>query len=248
MSLREKLRIPSNKEFGYYELKKVKEKYPDEDIDGFVDELMELVDSGIYNKLFNVYINWEEPVPLNSPRSNEIALESSLLVLASQNLKNKPFKFSSDLIDYSTFYFFLPFLEWVYSMHLGRRLISEDVAILFRSDIAEKITLNLLYFDKAQNKVEITPEFFQSLSKLKWIDRKTKNLSSKLENVLGFFAFEEQGMNENSFIVRQKRVILFLAGCSAVKKGKNVINTQDIILAYRTFFKIIRTDISKIID
>lgn len=96
MSLREKLQIPSNKEFGYYELKKLKEEYPDEDIDALVDELMNLIDSGIYENLFEVYLGWRKPVPLDSPLNNEIALESSILVLASENLRNKPFKFMSD--------------------------------------------------------------------------------------------------------------------------------------------------------
>jgi hypothetical protein len=89
MSFREKLRIPSNRDFGYYELKKLKAKYPNVDVDGFVDDLMDVIDSGLYEKLFDVYVNWDEPVPLDSPLSNEIAFESPILVLASKNLRKK---------------------------------------------------------------------------------------------------------------------------------------------------------------
>jgi hypothetical protein len=247
VSFREKLKIPSNKDFGYYELKKLKNNYPEVNIDNFCTELTSVLDSGIYNSLFEAYIGWEEPVKLTDDDTTDIAIESPILVLASKNLTNKPSKFSPDLINYSTFYFFLPFLEWVYSLYLGRTLNSKDVKILFKSHIAEKIALNLLNFDKVENSDEINMEFFIKLKKINWKDNRTKEFYKKTKKLIGFFAFEKHGDNEYSFIVRQKRIILFLAACSAVKNGESVITIDDIILAYKTLFKIIKTDISKLI-
>jgi len=94
-------------------------------------------------------------------------------------------------------------------VYLGRQLTLEDVLILFKSNIPEKIALNLLDFDTNQSKAEINPEFFQSLRKLTWKNSETKDFYKRTENLFGFFAFEEQGMKENSFILRQKRVIWF---------------------------------------
>lgn len=105
----------------------------------------------------------------------------------------------------------------------------------------------MLDFDTNQSKAEINPEFFQSLRKLTWKNSETKDFYKRTENLFGFFAFEEQGMKENSFILRQKRVIWFFAGCAAVNNGRNTINIEDIILAYRTLFKVIETDLSKLI-
>jgi hypothetical protein len=132
-------------------------------------------------------------------------------------------------------------------MSLGRKLDLKDVKILFTSTIPEKIALNLLDFDKVKNNNEVTPEFFNSLKELKWENNKIKDFYKRTEKLSGFFIFREEDMKENSFIVHQKRIIIFLAGCSAVKKGESVINIDDIILAYETLFKIIRTDISKLI-
>jgi len=58
---------------------------------------------------------------LLSDMSKKIAAKNNLLIFAHENLRNIPIKFLSDLIDYDTFYFFFPFLEWVYSMYLGRQ-------------------------------------------------------------------------------------------------------------------------------
>jgi len=213
-----------------------------------MDELINLIDSGVFKNLFDVFVNWEEPVPLNSEFTYEIAVESPILVLAHQNLNKTRFKFVSDLIDYSIFYYYPPFLEWVYSMYLGRQLTSEDVLILFRSNIPEKIALNLLDFDTTQSKAEITPEFFQNLRNLTWENNKIEGFYTKIQDSIRSLAFEHSSIKVYSFFERQRHVIWFLAGCSAVKNGKGVIGTEDIILAYRTLFKIIKTDISKLIE
>ncbi len=246
MSLRSKI-IPSREKFGYYELKKLKEKFPNEDIDSFMVQLKELVDSGIYSNLFNVYLGWEEPVPLTSSDTGDIAIESPLLVLAYENLNPKPGIFSSDLINYNKFYYFFPFLEWVYSMNLERQLTSKEVIRLFKSSIGEKIVFNLECFDRIDVKPDIEPEFFQKICKIRWKDKKTKDLYSRLERTLRFFGFEEYGLKEAPFNVKQMEIILFLAGCSAVKEERDVIITKDIFTAFRTLFKIIKTDISKLI-
>jgi len=247
MSLIDKFRKPSREDFGDYELNKLRKEYKNENIEVFASSLKYLVDLDIYNNLFEVYSNWEEPVPLLSDETAEIANESSLLVLAYENLSRSP-KLFSELIDYPKFYYLYPFIEWVYSMYLGRRLISEDVKRIFKSDIGERIVFNLEDFDKVEIISEPTPEFFQKLRKLKWKDIKTKKFHSKLEKVLRFFVFENFGFKEGAFIAKQMEIILFLAGCSAVNEGKEKIDENDVIRAYMALFKIIETDISKLID
>lgn len=209
--------------------------------------LMDLINSGVYKRLFDVYVNWEEPVPLLSDNNTEIALESSLLVLAYENLNLKPSIFS-ELIDYNKFYYLFPFLEWIYSMRLERQLESEDVRKIFRSDIGERIVFALDDFDEINETPELTPEFFQKIRKIKWKDRKTKNLYSKLEKTLRFFVFKNFGFKEGIFNAKQMELVLFFAGCSTVNEGKEKIDENNVFTAYRTLFKIIKTDISKFID
>jgi len=239
---------PSRDNFGYYELEKLEKKYQSEDIDLFKNLLMDLVNSGIYSKLFDVYVNWKEPVPLLSDNSTEMALESPLLILAYDNLQRTPRIFFSDLITINNFYYFFPFLEWVYSMYLERQLESDDVRKIFRSGVGERIVFALEDFDRINEIPKLSPGFFQKLRKIKWKDKKTKNLYSKLEKTLRFFVFKNFGFKEGGFNGRQIDIVLFLAGCSAVNEGKDKIDENDVFRAYKTLFKIIKTDISKLID
>jgi len=148
MSLRSRFPKLSHEDHGNIALEHLKKKYKNENIDDVISSLRDLIDSGIYERLFNVYLNWKEPVPLDSARSTEIALESQLLILAYENLTHPPNPFSSRPIDHNAFYSFYPFLELIYSMYLEKQLTSEDVKNLFKSNIGEKITFFLEEFDK----------------------------------------------------------------------------------------------------
>ena len=239
--------MPSRNEIGIYALDKLKKKCCADLLDGFMLDLNSLISSDYYMSLLDVYSNWEEPVPLDSEFSHEIALESEMLVIAVENLKNVPISFLSDLIDYNTFIFFLPFLEWVYSMYLGRQLNADDVRKLFASDFPEKIVFELENFDQTTVNFKTTPEFFQKLRKLKWENRKTKKIHDEMNRIFTLFAFEHYGLKEMSFKVRQDWIILFLSGCSALKENRDKIIIEDVFRAYKTLFKIIGTDISKLI-
>ncbi len=239
--------MPSHSEMGFYGLKKLRNKCSSDLLDEFMDDLHFLIDSNCYINLLNVYSNWEEPVPLDSEFTHDIALESQLLVVGVANLKNVFFKFLSDLIDYDTFIFFLPFLEWVYSMNLGRQLVPNDVRCLFASGLAERILFALEDFDTTNDTFKVTPEFFKKLTKLKWENRKTKKIYNELEKIFSLFTFEHWGTNENLYKVKQQWIVLFLAGCSAIKENRQKIIIEDVFRAYKTLFKIIGTDISKLI-
>ena len=186
--------MPSHNDLGEYGLKKLKKKYSNDLLDDLMADLQFLIDSGYYDTLFKVYIDWKEPVSLLSDISNKIAEKNNFLVFAHENLRNIPVKFLSDLIDYDTFYFFFPFLEWVYSMYLERQLEPDDVERLFSSGVGQKIALNLLNFAKFDKTPEVTSEFFQKLQKLKWENRKTKKIYTELDKIISLFLFKDYGI------------------------------------------------------
>ena len=238
----------SRKDFGNYGLERLKNEYSDIDIDSAINPLLDLVDSGLYSELYVIYRNWNEPVPLDSSETAEIALESQLLVLSYENLTSPHNPFSSHPIDHNVFYSFYPFLEWVYSMYLKRQLTAEDVKSLFKSDIGERITFQLMEFDQNREIPSPTSEFFQKLSKLKWKDKKTHKLNEKLEEMIRFFVFEKFGFKEGSFLAHQHEVNLFLIGCNTIKNNREIITAEDVLIAYKTIFKIIKTDLRAFIN
>ncbi len=239
--------MPSHDDLANYGLERLKKVCYSSDLDELMIELHFLIDSGYYPNLLEIYYNWEEPVPLSSEASSEIVAKNDILIMAIENLKNFPVKFLSDLIDYNTFYFFFPFLEWIYSMYLGRQLQADDVETLFSSNLGEKIIFTLENFDRFEKYAKPTPKFFQELRELKWENKQTKKIYNELNKIASLFIFKEYNFKESSFNIRQEEIVLFLAGCSAVKECRNKIITEDIFRAYKTYFKIIKTDISKLI-
>ncbi|MBU4534240.1 MAG: hypothetical protein KKF16_00045 [Euryarchaeota archaeon] len=51
-----------------------------------------------------------------------------------------------------------------------------------------------------------------------------------------------------NFSATENAFLSFLAGCSAVNDNREKINENDIIRAYKTHYKLLTTDISKLVD
>lgn len=51
-----------------------------------------------------------------------------------------------------------------------------------------------------------------------------------------------------NFPATENAFLLFLAGCSAVNDNREKINENDIIRAYKTYYKLLATDISELVD
>lgn len=237
----------SKKEVGDYALKRLG-KFDIDGLDDLISNLMDLSNSGLFSQLFEVYVDWEDPVDSLDEIAMDMAAEHPFFVFAREYLKKNPFAFFSDLINFSTFFYFYPFLEWLYSLYLGRNLKSEDVKLLFCSGIFERIIFNLEDFDSIEEVPETSKEFFENLKELNWENGKTRKIYRELNLILTCYCLSDSSLKERTFKGKYYEVILFLAGCSAVKNGRNKITVDDVLTAHRTFYKIIRTDISKLIE
>ncbi|PKL66124.1 MAG: hypothetical protein CVV28_12390 [Methanobacteriales archaeon HGW-Methanobacteriales-1] len=136
----------------------------------------------------------------------------------------------------------------IYFMNIGRPLYWEDALNEYFSGLDARLMFGLDKFDELNDVPKPTPDFFQKLGKTQIADKETSDLSMKLkflqmhieEEIFGYnfgdFS-EEYGTTEDLFIQ-------LLAGCSAVHQGRETINSEDVIVAYKTFFKLIKTDIT----
>jgi hypothetical protein len=238
----------SQRGFAEYDLAKLKEKYQIEGLDDLISDLWFLIDLGIYDDLLEVFSNWKEPITPFSDESVEIVANTPLITLAHGNLTHTPAPFRSDLIAYINFNFLYPLLELVYTMNLKRPLKSSDVQKLFYSQIGEKIVFLLEDFDKIKESPQVTPEFFYKIRKLKWQNKEAKKIYKKLRKSVIPLAFNRYGTKEGSLDSEQSMLVPFLAGCNALKHDRGRINTEDVITAYKTLFKIMQTDLSKLIN
>jgi hypothetical protein len=218
-----------------------------EGVKDIVSDLQYLKDN-VYGELFNIFKNWENPISVSTSMHEELQSISPLLTQAVANglTPEKGNVFSSS-IDYFSFYNFYRFMEWIYSMNLGRSLQEEDVKAIFSSDILEKIILGQENFPN----VSTTPfndDFFININEVEWTDKHTEKFFDNLHDLLTSKSFNEMGNREISFKRELKRIVKFLVVCSTVSKGKTYITTIEVVSAYKILFKLIRTDITDLVN
>ena len=80
-------------------------------------------------------------------------------------------------------------------------------------------------------------DHLRSTLKTKKLAKKLVHLKNRLEyNMFGLFKYERLALMEEEFIE-------LIAGCSAVNNDRN-ITKEDIILGYKTYLKLLNTDIT----
>jgi len=219
------------------------------DVKGIISDLQYLLDNGIYDRFFYIFKNWEDPINVSASMHEELQPISPLLTRAVSNgLTPEKGNIFSGSIDYFSFYNFYRFLEWVYSMNLKRYLRKEDVKAIFSSDILEKIILGLENFELVHFTNHFNDSFFNLLKEVKWIDKHTESFFDKLHDLLASKSFDEVGSRERSFQRELKRVVKLLAACNTIDEERIYMTTKDIVIAYKTIFKIIGTNITDLVN
>ena len=213
-----------------------------------ISDMQYLVDSGIYNNFFEIFKNWEDPVTVSTNIQKELQSISPLLTQAVSNgLTPEKSNIFSSYVDYYSFYHLYRFLEWVYSMNLGRNLQEEDLRAIFSSDILEKIILGQENFER-MSPSKLENSFFQDIKEVIWTDKHTEKFFDKLHDLLISKSFNEIGARETAFKRDLKRIAKFLTVCCTVSKGRMYITTIEVISAYKLLFKIMTADIRNLVN
>ena len=215
-----------------------------------VNEIMGLGDSEIYWKYFQATkmggeIN-EQGFELTKDEKQNIRL----INLAYDNLSNPALNIPpiTDLIEFLAFYVMYRIFEDIYHVYKGSKMNHEDKIKILYGKLDERIVFALDKFDEVSNTPEPTAEFFLKLKKVNWKDKKTKKLYGRLHelNSNNFIEKRKPGFI-SKFTATENAFILFLAGCSAVNDGRDKIEQSDVICAYKTYFKLLNTDITKLV-
>ncbi|MBI5680992.1 MAG: hypothetical protein HZC47_08870 [Methanobacterium sp.] len=219
-----------------------------EGLEETVEEIMGLGDSEIYWKYFQafklekVYV---EGVDFKEDEKKNIRL----INLAQENLSNPALNIPSitDLIEFMGFYVIYRIIEDIYYVYIGRKLTHDDLINVFYGKIDEHVIFALDKFDEVSNIPEPSAEFFLKLKKVNWNDKKTKKLYGRLHRISCDIFIEKRRTVSNKFTATENAFLLFLAGCSAVNDDRVEINENDVIRAYKTYFKLLNTDITKLV-
>ncbi|MBI5680405.1 MAG: hypothetical protein HZC47_05900 [Methanobacterium sp.] len=243
----------------YDEFKYIKKDYNNlisdfGDVNGvkeLADEIKGLYDSELYERFFKT---WK----YTDKHHNKVKFieedDKKLRVahLAHENMSHRILIYHPPLTDLITFfevYRMYSFFLDVYQMNTGKELGYEEMKKLHLCKLDEHLIFALDKFDEVTETPEPTAEYFQKLKKIKWKDKKTKKLFGKIHKLHGEIKREKWGMIKSGVLnVSEEKFLLFLAACSAVNNGRDKINMEDILIAYKTYFKLLKTDLPSLVD
>lgn len=230
------------------------------DVDGLdvvLSEIKDMKESGLYIELINAY-RTENNIPKDRVFSLDELLHVRVLRLARDNLRFGGFfatLIARSLITAKQFLSIYSFIEFTYCLRTGKPTNWEDAQNIYFSRLDERIIFALDRFDKVSldELPEPNPEYFQKLRKLKWKNKRTKELYNKLTELmrevmdysLDYSDLIERVQKLSTYRSTEDLFILTIAGCSAVNNGRSKIEAEDVVIAYKTFFKLIKTDVTK---
>ena len=232
-------------------IKRILEELKHADIDGLeeiIQEIKNLKKLGHYERFSKaMHTSW---VP-GAPFTNKVeARGSKLLTLGHDNLlvSLKGLLIKKPIITFSEFSTLYFVLESIYSINLGKTLGSGDLQKLYLSGVDERVTFSLERFDEVEAVSEPTAEFFQKFKKLKWNRNAKESIFKKINNAMYYTGELTKNSPYWGFPADEKAFNILLSGCSAVNGGRDEIGEKDVIRAYKTYFKLMKTDITKLVD
>ncbi|WP_157077727.1 hypothetical protein [Methanobrevibacter curvatus] len=150
-----------------------------------------------------------------------------------------------DTIIFEHFGALISFYTVLMKMKANKDKISEEKKFLF----IEKLMYLLFDFDKKLVFDYIDEKFFHSLKKLKW-DKNAKKLFDKVyyihsEVIRYILGGSLSNIYEYNF-TGNRFTLIFLSACNAVKHDRNRMIEDDVVIAFKTFYKLIHADIDQL--
>jgi hypothetical protein len=227
-------------------------------IDGFgdvkgvkelADEIWGFYDSELYERFVNTYIYTDKNQRIVRFKKED-RRKSKMSKLAFDNM-SMPIIYHpplTDLITFLEFYRIYSFFVDIYITHTGKDPSYQELMKIQLCKLDERLIFALEEFDTIQKTSPPTAEYFQKLKKVRWKNKKTKKLSKKIDSLFGEVKGLKWGINDSTTVeISENKFIIFLAGCSAVNDGRDKIDENDIVKAYKTYFKLLKTDLPALV-
>ncbi len=213
-----------------------------EGLDEVIDGVLSLKDSKIYEGLYKA--SKKDPKEMTSYIDTvDDLLELRQVKLASEVLKKPPLYISSltGVIVASHFQALFAFIGGIHYAYAQKKLGHEST--VKEHAILERLMSLLDDFDKPGDFEKPDKEFYENLRKIKW-DKTGKKLYSELSSILTAIQVDKWGTGIDVFGSGENFALTFLAACNAVHQDRDRILKEDMIVAYKTYLKLLNTDIS----
>ncbi|KZX10384.1 hypothetical protein [Methanobrevibacter curvatus] len=228
-----------------------------EHVDGLEEILnatLELYDSETFidlTKNMENYMNQYNKDFLTSNLTAEDLKEKFLILQNASILKKSKIQLLyvpslwGDTIVFEHFGALTSFYTVLMKMKANEDKISEEKKFLF----IEKLMYLLLDFDKDSTFEHADKNFFHSLKKTKW-DKNAKKLFKKIYDMHSdAIVYILGGPFSNIYLYNHsgnRFTLMFLSACNAIKHSREQMIEDDVILAFKTFYKLIHADIDQL--
>ncbi len=208
-----------------------------------LDCVQSLMDSEVYDKVYEAS-NLGEEIGNFSPPSVEYLLEHYRQDrYASNVLKNPSLNLFTDNIIFSHYLATSGTIGDVNYVYKGSKLSLNDLNL--QHTVLERLMSLLDNFDKPVNFQPPDEEFYKKLKDIKW-DKTAKKLYGKIHRIYRNIAVVRWVSDSSTFGNGEHRLLTFLAACNAVNQGRDKISSEDVVVAHKTYLKLLDTDISKL--
>lgn len=213
------------------------EKYDVDGLEGVIDEIKKMKNEGFYVNLVLTYQNiviYDEDVDAEDYINKT---KKYYEILGYQPLNIPALTRITSSADLKTLY---NLIGMIYYNKKGERLNERDLGAVL--DIASIVMKKLDKFEDDFDKTSISDEYFQKLRKTQWKNKKARYLWLDVNDLLKFEGFTII-QAPFKFYTEQWLVTQFLAACCAVNSGRAEIILEDVVTAFKTYFKLLRADI-----
>ena len=222
-----------------------------------VDGLLELADSGVYKDLMCAFRMETTKVPERVFTLDEL-MEVPFLRLSRKYLHFGGFLtaiMNRSLVNAKSFTYIYEMIAYVSVLFSGSVKSWDEGVDVFFGGLDERLVFALEDFDNVdfEELPEPTPEYFKLLKNIKWSSKEDKLIYDRLtdftyeltKNIFDYPDFNYTLGWMSNYRVMQDLFVQILAACNAVNDDRVEIVASDVIIAYKTFLKLVRTDVRK---
>jgi hypothetical protein len=219
-----------------------------------LDQTLDLIDSEnmeVLCKTLPTYVEKFSSDKDNMDRINSDSFSEDLpqLDYAQTLQKLKIFYIPSiwgDTILFETYNSLNIFLEGILSMKKSDHRTSVDEVL----NLANKVMILLDDFDENENFIPPNQEYFNKLKRMKW----NKKANKLLENIFDIYTKISDMIIETpvidshmKFLTNSRFCLIFLTACSAINSNNSKMEVENVIHAYKTYYKILDANINDLL-
>ncbi len=173
-------------------------------------------------------------------------IKSSSLGVVDRLLNQISTGFNASFVEYREFQSLYFFLERLYFLKVGHRLGFRDLTNVYFGGLDELLTFYPQDFDKVEDLPVYDSSFFIQLNKLKYPNDETADFFYKSRKIINTaLKMNYKDFNTSTFIDAEENLIVYLSGSSAVINNRPRVIVEDVIAAYKTYYKLLKTDVTK---